>query len=88
MRGGASGGGSNGSTSARPYTGEATRGGASGGGSNGSTSARPPTGEATDKNAENTAQLTSALVELHELRRQCAPHTSLAPVEGSLDDVD
>ena len=58
------------------------------GGSNGSTSARPHTGEATDKNAENTAQLTSALVELHELRRQCAPHTSLAPVEGSLDDVD
>ena len=41
-----------------------------------------------DKNAENTAQLTSALVELHELRRQCAPPTSLAPVEGSLDDVD
>jgi hypothetical protein len=35
-----------------------------------------------DKHAENTAQLASALVELRELRRQCAPPpTSLAPVE-------
>jgi hypothetical protein len=43
---------------------------------------RPAISALQDKYAENTAQLASALVELHELRRQCAPPpTSLAPVE-------